>query len=1189
MPKIPSTTTLADLVWTDDTYSRSTNIELDYRDPVGVPGYKFTAKSLNLLEDVLESRYRKRGERAWSVVGPYGSGKSTFGLLLLQLLTNADSPWLKQCLADLEVISPLLAKKVADQRREGEANYLPVVLSGSKIPLDLALCQALYQAATNPELDNSWVSDGFLDGLHRTLETLGSGISDARATWEIYQQAAQLARIAGYQGLLVIVDEFGKFLERSAWQGELPDLLTAQYLAELASSSADAQVLFVVMLHQGFQHYASSLSRRQWQEWAKIQGRFQQVDFTEDPDNLYDLIAASLKQKNWTDADKAAVTEWSKSVWQRVRGVPVFQREDSADFWPNLLTRVYPFHPLALYALPRLSAGLGQNERTVFNFLASDDPLGFKRFLRNTVRDGMELPSLTLDYLFDYFLTGSRFALLPPDAQRRISEIDAALDRLGDRHPMQVRLLKTLGALSILRDEAALPATEGVVLAALGVDSDDEIIEARRALEDLVTRKIVVFRKFSGEFKIWQGSDFDFDGALAKSKEELEGEFDLSVELNRELLPRSISVHRHSFEKGTFRHFPVNFRSANAALKSSPEERQIWVEENKGDGLVVYLIPSSLREWQDLQQWVQGITEPRLLFVIPREPLGVASLTQDLSALRHVQTQWPELQDDLVAMKELAGRIDAMEEFLRGGVESLTEPTLQGAVWNWNGCPHDISSSGQLNRLLSQICDEVFPATPTLRNELINRQSLSTTVVSAVKRIIGGLLEANGDANLGFSGNGPEVSIFRAVFIDTGLYRLSLNGRYELCPPAEAAEAPLQAIWQEIDSYLRKSSEAPQMFLPLYQSLSAPPYGLRRGLIPLLIWAVLIYRKSTVSLYDNGTYLREWSPESFDLFVKAPENFTVRWLEVADSSQELLERLYQAVQSVSVSEGETERITISGFLQEFFGWYYQLPDFSKRTLRISGQAKELRQVLTTAIDPIELLLTRLPKSLGLRPLESLELETGMRGVHQRWSWYARKLKGALEEINGAYPVLCNEMVITLSRSFDLRFVISEVRTFFRDVDPLLVEHVGDSNAKAFFLRARDEQASDIQWLESLGAVLTNQAPRFWMDHHFEEFQDKVALVSVALKDAERRRFARMKSGIADNTPILRILVEGAGGPVVEEYLSDQEKMGEPAGMAQTLLQHLDFMAPDLPARYKKLVLARALGLIPNETVLGDVV
>ena len=81
----------------------------------------------------------------------------------------------------------------------------------------------------------------------------------------------------------------------------------------------------------------------------------------------------------------------------------------------------------------------------------------------------------------------------------------------------------------------------------------------------------------------------------------------------------------------------------------------------------------------------------------------------------------------------------------------------------------------------------------------------------------------------------------------------------------------------------------------------------------------------------------------------------------------------------------------------------------------------------------------------------------------------------------------------------------------------------------------------------------------------------------------------MTSGIANKTPILRISVEGAGGPVVEEYLSDQEEKGEPAGMAQTLLQHLDLIAPELSPRYKRLVLARTLGLIPYASIPGDVI
>jgi len=35
----------------------------------------------------------------------------------------------------------------------------------------------------------------------------------------------------------------------------------------------------------------------------------------------------------------------------------------------NIITRTFPLHPITLYALPRLSARVSQNERTLFHFL----------------------------------------------------------------------------------------------------------------------------------------------------------------------------------------------------------------------------------------------------------------------------------------------------------------------------------------------------------------------------------------------------------------------------------------------------------------------------------------------------------------------------------------------------------------------------------------------------------------------------------------------------------------------------------------------------------------------------------------------------------------------------------------------------------------------------------------------------
>lgn len=1163
---------LADLVWPEEAYARSTNIELDNRDPEGVPDYKFTSKALRLLEDVLDSCQGSRRDRAWSVVGPYGSGKSTFSLFLLQLLTGVSSSWLKRCLVQLQLANPTLERRVHAEVASKAVRYLPVIVQGSRVPLDLALCQALSRAVST---DTSWTSESFRSSLNLTLQTLEAGIADSRRTVELYEQAAKLAKISDYQGLLVIMDEFGKFLERAAWQGDLPDLLAAQYLAELASSLKEPQVLFLVLVHQGFQHYASSLSQRQWLEWAKIQGRFRQVDFNEEPDNLYGLIATSLSRRGKSRDSKADVQRWARRVWGQVRNLPAFEAEAQTNFWPDFLPRVYPFHPLALYALPRLSSRLGQNERTLFTFLASDDPLGFKAFLRTTTRGNEELPSLTLDYLFDYFLSGARFASLPPDVQRRVAEIDAALDRLGDRPPVEVRLLKVLGALSVLRIGPSLRASEEVLRAALGVDNAENYTTVREALDRLLARKIIVFRKFSGEYRVWQGSDFDFEGALSKAGEDIQEDFDLTTVLNQELAPRPLLAGRHSFESGTTRTFAVRFMSAAEALHADNNEMTRRVDESQADGLAVHVLPGNRRELRELEEWVKGLVEPRLLVVIPKEPLGVVTLVQDLAALRRIYSEWPELQDDPVAMKELAARIETADELLREGIEAITEPASQGATWHWRGDAQPVTDRRQLNRLLSQVCDEVYPRAPRIRNELVNRRNLSSAVVVAVKKIIGGLLAAKGEPGLGFGGNGPEVSIFRAVFEGEGIYRETENGSSSLSRPTSETDRGLIAVWEEIEHFFHSSAEAGRPITQLYGVLTPPPYGVREGLIPLLIWAVLIYHRQTVCLYENGTYVREWAPEVFDRFVKAPETFTVRWLVLSGIAGRLLHKLNQSIPNAPELPQANGGVPLTGFLENLYRWYYNLPDYCKHTLKLSRGALEVRKVLTAAVDPIELVLSKLPQAMELPPVTSVK---GLAKQRKASIQYINAFTEVVLEITSAYPVLCNEIITHMADTFGTRPVVSELRELFQGLGPEILDHVRDSTAKAFFLRAQQTQVSDVQWIESLGAVLANQAPRFWMDHHHEEFADKISLAGLALLDARRRAYARRDSSSGQTACVRHIIVEEPDRMLLDVFVTEGEMEGEPEKVAKAILTFLERSSPSSSLRHKQTILARALEL-----------
>ena len=140
---------LANFVWPEERFARSTNIELDNRNPEGVPDYRFTSKSLRLLDDILDSSKGVRRDRAWSIIGPYGSGKSTFLLFLLQLFGGASSPWLERCLVQLRLASPDIEQKLKRETLNNSVRFIPVTVQGSRAPLDLALCKALLNIATD--------------------------------------------------------------------------------------------------------------------------------------------------------------------------------------------------------------------------------------------------------------------------------------------------------------------------------------------------------------------------------------------------------------------------------------------------------------------------------------------------------------------------------------------------------------------------------------------------------------------------------------------------------------------------------------------------------------------------------------------------------------------------------------------------------------------------------------------------------------------------------------------------------------------------------------------------------------------------------------------------------------------------------------------------------------------------------
>ena len=85
------------IIQLDTHYSRSINLERDADSRDILNAYIPTTRAIQTLDKIAETFNNKSAPRAWSLVGPYGSGKSSFAVFLSHLLEDQERGCKKFC------------------------------------------------------------------------------------------------------------------------------------------------------------------------------------------------------------------------------------------------------------------------------------------------------------------------------------------------------------------------------------------------------------------------------------------------------------------------------------------------------------------------------------------------------------------------------------------------------------------------------------------------------------------------------------------------------------------------------------------------------------------------------------------------------------------------------------------------------------------------------------------------------------------------------------------------------------------------------------------------------------------------------------------------------------------------------------------------------------------------------------
>ena len=811
---------LSELFHVTSRFQRSVHLERDFYGENPLDGYVLTVTARETLQRLIAALEDESTSKAWSLTGPYGSGKSAFALFAAKLLGDPESPATQAAMRLLKHGDESLWDQFIGLDPHRWRGFCLVLISGERSPISLALLRGLERGLTafsDSPVRRDAIQSTFLQPLllniQKRLEAAENGhLPHASEITDFFESATGQIRMEGGAGLLLVVDELGKFLEYTAHDPEYGDLFVLQSLAEFATRSGQTPLLMLTILHQAFEGYAQRLAASQREEWAKVQGRFEDVSFVEPTEQVLRLIGSAIEKT-------AAVENPNLSVAVDLELKP--RQLDKSEF-VSLLESCLPLHPTVALIVNPLFRRFAQNERSLFALLNSSEPHGLQDFLASQTYDGRVLPTFTLSNLYDYIHTALGSSLYTSSNGTKWGEIESAIERLPDPSPMTVKLIKTIGLLGIVGEGSVnLKASKALLCYALADDTEGFHGEKTKSFESALTmlegRSIVIYRRYNDAYSLWEGSDIDIEARLWEARAHLDPNLRLPIALSTLMQPQPLIARRHLFVTGTLRYFAVRYTDLEGF------DADLHKPYDDADGLVLYALPASELEAERL---IEKATEAsvadreEVLIAIPQSIGILRDAMLELWCLGWVARNTPELRDDATARRELrARRTEAEREVseqltaLFGGNIAAPSvgvglvPTRKGdardCLWYHRGKPTRIASRRGLNEYLSTICDSVYHETPILRNELINRRKISSQAASARRKLIGGMLEFQHLEKLDLKGYPPEMSIYLSLLFDTGIHR-NVSGRWGFHPPNTDDKNRFSPTWSEIDRFLKR-------------------------------------------------------------------------------------------------------------------------------------------------------------------------------------------------------------------------------------------------------------------------------------------------------------------------------------------------------------------------------------------------
>jgi hypothetical protein len=869
---------------------------------------------------------------------------------------------------------------------------------------------------------------------------LGKKASIEQVFAEIYHRYHKLGKENAL--IVILLDEFGKFLEYAAKNNPEKELYFLQQLAEFVNNPT-YNILLITTLHQNFDAYSFALNGAQRQEWSKVKGRFKEITFNEPVEQLLWLASERLSQ----DPGISFATDKVEKTTALVLKTKAFPYNQV--YISSLAHKLLPLDLLSASVATLAMQKYGQNERSLFSFLEGTEQTGIKGKYDTRSNPFYNLANLYDNLVFNYysFITSkynpdfSVWAGIKGALERVESDIDES--KVSDC----IKLVKSVGLVNIFASKGANLDKNFLIQYAdlcLGIAYPDLVIDS------LVDKQILIYRNYQKRYVIKEGTDVDIESELLLAGDQIGEIGDVVSLLNKHFSFPAVFAKEYYYETGTPRIFEF-------LISKYPEET--LTPKGDIDGYVNLIFNDNLTVSQVItfSKKQQG---KAILYGVFKNVVVVRELLREIEKTKKTIENIPV--EDRIAHRELVN-IKQHQELLLN--HYIFDSFYQNAEWVFNGITLSIPTKREFNHRLSIICKEIYHGTPVFRSELVNRSKLPSQIHTAKRVYFRHLVNHWHDENLGFEKNRfpPEKTIYLTLLRENGLVP-SLQNTLGAINIDE--KSPFKKLWEHGVSFLAKAQKSRLPLTDFSESLAMAPFKLKQGLIDFWLPTFLFLKRDEFALFGNGIYIPELHEETLELLAKSTKDYYIKAFDVAGLRMDVFNRYREFLNQETKTN--LNNLVFIETIRPFLTFYKSLPEYAKHTNRLQKESIAIRQVIATATDPEKTFFEDFPTALGITLGQLKQSPKSLSDFIHRLQEAIREIRSCHDELVNRFELFIKEEVLYETLSFDA------YKGKLRDRFKTIKQHRLLPHHKTLLLRLSSELDDRKAWLSSITQAIVGK-------------------------------------------------------------------------------------------------------------------